>query len=262
MFEGSVETSADIAFRETTERTLYLDVHRPANRDEETLPVLCLLRGQGWRPGEYPLDDYICRLGSEGFAVATANYRLADEAPFPAALTDAKAAIRWLRREGDTLGVDADRITVAGHAGGAGLAALVAATPDDPRYRPESANRSDRVSAAVCLAGRYDRVGERDRASSMQGEFVAADRDRLATRALASPVRQATSTTASTMLCHGTADDRAPISGAERYLELLQSVGVDTDLFRATGAGHTFPFEAPWPGRLSRAISRFLRAQQ
>ena len=65
-----------------------------------------------------------------GFACATVNYRLAGEAPFPAAVEDCKAAIRFLRAHADEYGYNADRIAVFGESAGGYLAVMCAVTND------------------------------------------------------------------------------------------------------------------------------------
>ncbi|HEX8627553.1 MAG TPA: alpha/beta hydrolase, partial [Catenuloplanes sp.] len=54
------------------------------------------------------------------------DYRLAPEHPFPGAVVDAETAVRWLRREGAALGVDAARVAIGGDSAGGHLATVVA----------------------------------------------------------------------------------------------------------------------------------------
>jgi acetyl esterase/lipase len=65
-----------------------------------------------------------------GYACASVNYRLAQEEPFPGAVCDCKAAIRYLRAHADEYGYDASRIAVFGESAGGYLAIMCAVTND------------------------------------------------------------------------------------------------------------------------------------
>jgi acetyl esterase/lipase len=59
-----------------------------------------------------------------GFAIASVDYRLSPEAPFPAQIHDIKAAIRFLRANCDRYHLDSNRFIIAGASAGGHLAAL------------------------------------------------------------------------------------------------------------------------------------------
>jgi acetyl esterase/lipase len=74
------------------------------------------------------------RLARElGAVVVSPDYRLAPENPFPAALDDCMATLRWMLASADELGIDSQRLAVAGGSAGGGLSAAVAQRSHDER---------------------------------------------------------------------------------------------------------------------------------
>jgi acetyl esterase/lipase len=64
------------------------------------------------------------KLLDHGFAIASVDYRLSTQAPFPAQIHDIKAAIRFVRAKADQWNIDAKRIAIVGSSAGGHLAAL------------------------------------------------------------------------------------------------------------------------------------------
>ena len=102
--------------------------YRPAGSVARLLPTILYFHGGGWVIGSLEAYDLPCRFfcARSGCAVVAVDYRLAPEHKFPAALDDAVAAFRWLAAEGTELGIDPDRIVVAGDSAGGTLATVVA----------------------------------------------------------------------------------------------------------------------------------------
>jgi acetyl esterase len=94
----------------------------------ERLPAHLLAHGGAFWSGSLDQVDGLARhyVRSAGCVVASVDYRLAPEHPWPAAPEDCYAALRWLVRDAEALGVDATRVSVGGVSVGGCLAAVVA----------------------------------------------------------------------------------------------------------------------------------------
>lgn len=122
---GHVE---DVAI-ESDGQTLALRIYRPSGASpDKPLPVLLFFHGGGWVLGSLDSHDglarRLCRLSN--WAVVSVNYRLAPEHPFPAAVTDADTAVRWVASNASQLKFDPARIAVCGDSAGANLATVAA----------------------------------------------------------------------------------------------------------------------------------------
>lgn len=91
-------------------------------------PVTLYFFGGGFVFGSVEITDHICRALAHRARtlVVSVDYRLAPEAPFPAAVEDACAALRWVLQHAANDGGDASRIAVAGDSAGGNLAAVLA----------------------------------------------------------------------------------------------------------------------------------------
>lgn len=88
-------------------------------------PILVYLHGGGWTLGDLDSHDVVCRRISVAAdcMVVSVDYRLAPEHPYPAAMDDTVAAIRWLAEHGAELGGDPTRLAVGGDSAGGNLSA-------------------------------------------------------------------------------------------------------------------------------------------
>ena len=109
-------------------------VYRPAGvARDEALPALVFFHGGGWVIGDLDTHDVLCRQFANGArcAVFSVEYRLAPEAPFPAAVEDCVAATRYVAEQARALGADPRRIAVGGDSAGGNLAAVVSLAARD-----------------------------------------------------------------------------------------------------------------------------------
>jgi acetyl esterase len=96
------------------------------DRTGAALPALLYLHGGGFVIGGLETHDSLCRQLAlrSGGAVLALDYRRAPEHPFPAAVDDSWAALRWLHGHAAMLGLDATRLAVGGDSAGGTLAAV------------------------------------------------------------------------------------------------------------------------------------------
>lgn len=106
---------------------LRLLVYRP-DEDRGPRPALLHIHGGGYTKGMPEMGDArnADLVRELGCVVASVAYRLAPEAPYPAALDDCYCALRWLANQSETFGVDPAKLGVVGESAGGGHAAALA----------------------------------------------------------------------------------------------------------------------------------------
>ena len=117
-------------------------IYRPAGA-EGVLPGVIAFHGGGFVLGDPEQAEWLCsevavRVGA---VVVSADYRLAPEHPYPAAVEDAWDTTRWAYESAAELGIDADRLAVMGESAGGTLAAVAAIRARDsgmPRLRMQA----------------------------------------------------------------------------------------------------------------------------
>ncbi|WP_228120202.1 alpha/beta hydrolase [Streptomyces fagopyri] len=110
-----------------TDPKVRVRVYRPAGSGAPS-PCLYYIHGDGLVPGSAGSDDAKASWLAQavGCVVVSAEYRLAPENPYPAAVDDRFAGLRWLAGSPHELGIDPDRIALHGSSAGGCLAAATA----------------------------------------------------------------------------------------------------------------------------------------
>jgi acetyl esterase/lipase len=166
----AIEVLRNLSYREGC-AACALDLAVPKDRSGPARPAVVVIHGGGWIEGDkssFSTDEAerpanIIGLAKLSCVAATINYRLAGEAPFPAALDDCRAAVRWLRAHAKEYHVDPARIAVYGNSAGGHLAMLVGMMPDEPAAEGEPhAGESSRVQAVVSDSGPIDLVWQHE----------------------------------------------------------------------------------------------------
>jgi acetyl esterase len=93
----------------------------------KSLPVIVYIHGAGWVFGNHHTHDRLIRelaVGAEA-AVVFPNYSLSPEAKYPIAVEESYAVLKWVAEQGHEVGLDPERIAVAGDSVGGNMTAAV-----------------------------------------------------------------------------------------------------------------------------------------
>jgi acetyl esterase/lipase len=250
------KTVKDIAYAKPGDKPVLMDLHLPAKTDGP-VPVILFVHGGGWEGGSKD-NPMAGRMVGRGYAVASINYRLSQEAVFPAQLHDCKAAVRWLRAHAKEYNLDGNRIGVWGDSAGGHLVALLGTTGDVKEMEGAEGNldQSSRVQA-VCdwygptdFAATVDRFYADPQRQLNNDEKYAAGvisrllggpmRDNREKAKAASPITYVSKDDPPFLIMHGDKDPLVHISQSETFAAALKKVGVDVTFETIKGAGHGF----------------------
>jgi len=240
-------------------RPLQLDLWVPAG--DGPAPLVVWVHGGGFMFGDRRILPETLRpnqvfdaLLDAGLAVATIDYRHALEAPFPAQLQDAKAAVRYLRTFAFDLGIATERIGAIGESAGGHIVAALGLTAHRPDLEGTHGvlGRSSAVQAVVDWYGVADLTTmprhtlPPEIAAKLPPELVTPPEDQL-TRGLqgraladASPITHVTPDAPPFLLVHGTADWLVPFAQSEALHAALTAAGAEARLVPVKGAQHIF----------------------
>jgi acetyl esterase/lipase len=245
-------------------RSLQLDVYQPTGATKPTPLVVWLHIGSWFQGSRYPTNAV--REAKRGYAVASIDYRLSGEAPFPAQIQDVKAAIRFLRANAQRFNIDPSRIAVWGMEAGGHLAALagtsgdVAALDDPSEGNPTV---SSRVQGVVDWAGQLNLPAlnadalpcsgvDHNAADSFESQLIRCALPSCPDRAAAaSPSSYVSADDPPFLIVHGDADCNVSPQQAVNFANQLRAAGVDVKLVLGegvTGAGSPYWWSRETPG--------------
>jgi acetyl esterase/lipase len=155
-----VQQTRDVVYGEVDGTPLLLNVVQPAER-EAVGPAVVLFHGGGLVFGSRSdVLEPAAKLARAGYVTFNVEYRLFNEInganPWPAQLDDAQRAVRWVRANAATYGVDPERVASYGHSSGGTLAAALGVRETRDDADPKLAGISSRVTCVVDLSGDTD----------------------------------------------------------------------------------------------------------
>jgi acetyl esterase/lipase len=239
-------TTRDVEYATVGGTALKLDLYLPAKR---SAPLIVWVHGGAWRAGSKESPPYL-DLVDQGYAIASVDYRLSTQAPFPAQIHDIKAAIRFLRAKAPDYGYDASRIGIMGSSAGGHLAALVGVTNGNKELEGTVGGclkESSDVQCIISLFGASNlqsilsqstEYGLKVRVPALQ--LLLGDHpDKVPDLAkLASPVAHVGKNDPPLLLIHGTADPQMPPQQSEELAKAYEALKLPVRLNLIVGAKH------------------------
>ncbi|MEV6171462.1 alpha/beta hydrolase [Streptomyces sp. NPDC051954] len=257
---SAVGSTDDITYASPTthgEKTdLKLDIQVPKSSGKK--PLVVYVTGGGWMMSDRTANlDQRTYVADQGYVVASIQYRTTTSgATYKDALADVKSAIRYLRANADTYGIDTDQVFVWGQSAGGYLAAMTGVTNGDKTYDVgDHLDQSSEVQGVVDefgpanlseLAADYDQAAK-------DGNYTAGNpaaqwvygagttksiKEYTSQMAAADPTTHISSSTPPFLLLHGSADPLVSPSQTLNLFTALEDKGVDAKRVVLTGAGH------------------------
>jgi acetyl esterase/lipase len=262
----SGEMIRGVEYAQVGEQRLSLDLYLPRRKIRD--PLIVWVHGGAWRSGSrsgMPLGALV----GEGYAVASADYRLSTIARFPAQIHDIKAAIRFLRGHRNEWRISADKIVIAGDSAGAHLAALVGVSNGESELEgtvgKDLAQRSD-VQGIISFYGAANltTILEQSTPHGLKVRVPALDlllggqpSDVPELARLASPVFHVDKHDPPLLLLHGDQDPQMPINQSHELCGAYEKAGARVHFEVVHGAGHGGA--AFYDAERLEVVKRFLR---
>ncbi|WP_405563386.1 sialate O-acetylesterase [Polaribacter sp. Asnod6-C07] len=236
--KGSIEPDSTVVYKTINNTKLSLHIFNPkGHKITDKVPVIVFFFGGGWTSGNpkqfYEQSSYFAK---KGIVAISAEYRVKNKhntTPFDA-VSDAKSAIRWVRKNAKKLGINPDKIVASGGSAGGHVAACTGAIEG---YEDDNEDLS--FSSKPNLMILYNPVldtTEKGYGMAKVGEERKTD---------ISPNHQIKKGIVPTLVFHGKADKTVPFENAERFNVLMNEAGNVCQLESYVGKDHGF-FNSPF----------------
>ncbi len=228
-----------------------LDRYLPEVEVKKPLPVILWIHGGAWLQGSKKNPRRALQAKLFGpCAVVSINYRLTQEAHWPAQINDCKAAVRWVHANAKTHNLDSERIVAWGTSAGGHLVSMLGTTQKDGaldgKLGPHT-DQSTHVKAVINFFGPTDLSIMDNQGSAMnhnasnspEGKLLGGTVSEHVEKAKsASPFHHISKGDAPFLTVHGTNDRLVPYKQGSAFDQKLDKVQVPSILLTVEGGGH------------------------
>ncbi len=235
---------------------LIADTYLPETAKRNGAAVI-FVHGGGWNAGgRQQFLWHAHRISLHGYLACTIDYRLTRTAPFPAAVEDCQAVVRWLRGSAKRFDISSDRIAAFGSSAGGHLAACLGV------FENVVGSLSSRVNCVVDIHGVHDFIAALDSSGKIKEHWEAFLGGSVSTKreawVQASPALHVDGNTAPMLLAHDPGDDVVPCSQTIILAEALMKAGCGVEFMPSPGSGHGYIYNQGncwtrkvWPAAVS-----------
>ena len=241
--------SEKVLYKKTPQEELYFYLLRPETKSKKALPAIVYFTGGGWVNGS--VDSQIANAAwfrDHGIIGITADYRVKSRhgtTPVEC-VRDAKSAVRYIRAHAKELGIDPQKIIVAGGSAGGHIAACTAIPGGD---EPGEDLKISSKPNALVLHNPVLGEGFGTEFFSEHPEF--------------SPILHVSEGWPPTIISCGTADKTTPFAVAQKFTELMIKDGNTCELIPVKDADHSCDWPVTNPNFLPTLtrMTQFLQEQ-
>jgi len=237
----------DISYREGNSKAWKLDLIMPKVKGDKKRPALVFVHGGGWRNGDKRRGFFhsgAIEFAKKGYVCINVNYRLTNEAPFPACVEDVKCTVRWLRAHAEKYNIDPNRIGGYGNSAGAHLVSMLGLVTKKSNLEGDGPwqEHSSLLNAVCASATPTDFPnwpgGYEDKPILRQ--LLKLPETKIQEQAVkASPISYVHAHAPPFLLFHGTNDRLVDVSQADQFVKALKAAGAkDVAYHRYKRAGH------------------------
>lgn len=268
----TVNKTADVVYKTVAGQKLTTDLLIPSTATAKNpAPLVVFISGGGFTGVNDPgTIDQRMAFAKAGFVVAAVQHRVVPKATMPGPLQDIKSAIRFLKANADSYGIDKSKVAVAGNSAGGYFATMVGVTGNNKTMTvggkevaldvDNDLDESSAVNAVIDLYGVSDLTiigaglsealqdGHKSAATTEamllagaaagkkgEGVFAESMEDKVAA---ASPYTYIDADDPDFLIMHGNKDTLvSPVASADLQ-NRLEAAGIKVDRYILDGAGH------------------------